>query len=468
MRILCVTSMAVACSVAACSGEGRDAGADATIDGGAGADATIDTNADATIDTNADVTIDAGSTDGDLVPTCSRLSRSGEPLDLAALAWTNGSSDPNFPAPYGALVATGDPSFVAGMSLTYPRADDFSDGARYTFFSPWGAWDSATVIGGVRTTNGISQSCAGVGRAFEMLFNHAFIQRVTAEGPPGEPTETVGPELRQPTLNSNFITRLPKGFLLGLYSESFRPQPPQQPIVTGIFERVIEVDDDGKVIVPANQVVGCHGLFNARPGRVIDAIPLDGGQLIAVQSISAPSACPRDDQPVTGPEQIHLVLRASDGSLREGGVIEQQSRRMRDIRLYPRSDGAWLVLAADSEGSGTASIAYARLDKTGSPLTSLTSLRPPTEAQQVDFIGGASLGDRLVIAAGFAAGLDRRYALYLFDERGTNIQITDTPQLLGFVRASHENRVLVSQWQPATDGGRGTTELVRYDCALGP
>src|SRR5688572_23628504 len=176
-----------------------------------------------------------------------------------ALGWTNGFGDSPY-APKGELVATGDPSVAAGVSLTYPHASDFSDAYRYTFFAPWGRWDADTVIGGISTTSRIGPSCAAAGRAFETLLGHGAIQRIPLDGPVEMPIETVDRTMLSGNLHARFLTRLPAGFLLGLYSQSFRPQPPQQPLIAGTFERVIEVDDDGKAVGPANRVVGCHGI----------------------------------------------------------------------------------------------------------------------------------------------------------------------------------------------------------------
>jgi hypothetical protein len=386
---------------------------------------------------------------------CTKLVRSGEPLDLTELGWASVAGGTPWRV-RGDLIATADPSTVAGVGVS--DVSDPDSQTHYTFFSPWGAWDRATVFGPSSVSRFMWPVCTGVGKAFEGVVNYRFVQRIPAEGCPGTPADTLAKSFPY------FLTKLPNGFLLGSWSESFQPQPPRQPFIVGVFQRVTQVDDDGNVIGPGNQLVGCTPPFGGADLFGFDAIPIEGGQFIAVQSVaSSPDACPPDDQRVSGETKIHLVRRTSAGALEETWVYNVPAT---SLHLFARGDGAWLVIANSANGdvARVSTIHLVRLDKRGVPLTPLIALPAPPGAVGGEFVAGASLGDRLFVAVGFSG----RYVLELLDEGGGLSAFVDTPQLIGLASSTLENRALVTHTSRLPDGRAGPMELSRYDCAAGP
>ena len=127
------------------------------------------------------------------------------------------------------------------------------------------------------------------------------------------------------------------------------------------------------------------------------------------------------------------------------------------VHLFPSSDGAWLVIPNQSFGNieKVSTISFARLDKSGRPLTALTPL-------QGELIAAASIGgNRLALAVRFWSGFTASYALELLDENGGLTTVMDTPRILGLVSSTTGDRLLVSQSGTALYDN--TVKIVRYD-----
>ncbi|HMI82848.1 MAG TPA: hypothetical protein VK550_02085 [Polyangiaceae bacterium] len=281
------------------------------------------------------------------------------------------------------------------------------------------------------------------------------MQTVSVGGAAGTPVRSVTDSVPNAALQPRFLVRLPQSFLLGVWSSYYQPAPPQQPFLNGLFGRLIEVGDDGHVVAPANVVIGCtnrsdyHGQYN------FDALPVEAGQILAVQSAGSASSCPADNQPVTGTSQIHLLLRTTAGTIEPVQIFAVPAT---SVHLFPSTDGAWLLVPNQSFGNVErgSTISLARLDKRGRPLTPLIAL------QDAELIAGASVGsNRLALAVRNWTGFRVTYALELLDENGSLTAIMDMPRILGLVSSTTEDRLLVSKSGTALYDN--TVQIVRYD-----
>jgi hypothetical protein len=349
------------------------------------------------------------------------------------------------------LVLTGHPLTVAVDGYTPQPAEDGSNERAYRFFAPWENWGSPGVVGPGGTLNYTLEGSisAAAGTAFETLVGNGFLLRV-AEGESVGPTVgTVLPrDVDYGTLSPEFLARLPSGFLLGNLSYQYMPSPPQQPMEVAAFVTVIEVDEQATVSPQGEQVAGCCFSYGFHPA---DAVAVDGGQLLAVSSSYPIGSCPMDLRGALQPScQTRIVRRTPPGVLEDKGAITGPPG---DLYLIARADGAWLAIAGTD-------VQLVRLDASGAVVKGPLMLPRRNGNSGARWVGGASLGDRLVVAVNF----DQGSALELLDDNGNLVDTVATPTLLGVVGSPNQDGVVATQVPATADGGRGDVQLARYDC----
>jgi hypothetical protein len=237
-----------------------------------------------------------------------------------------------------------------------------------------------------------------------------------------------------------------------MQSSASIPEGDASRVVIGAFNRVIEIGDDGNVVPPANQIVGC---LESASVSTFDAVPIDGGQLIAGLSVAAWESCPPADQGVSGVPSIHIARRTTTGAIQELHVL---TARATAVHLVASVDGPWLVItdATNRPSGGAIETSFVRLDPSGHPLTQII----PLKTAGGTFVGAASVGDRLLLAVDFGD----RAALQLIDETGALIDEVATARIFAMARAPEANRVVMTQMSTLPLGPEAPMELVRYDC----
>jgi hypothetical protein len=406
---------------------------------------------------------DAGESGPAVAPgACMGFVKSPFALDVAELGLSFGFGASVAPQ----LVQTGNPErvVVIGRSpsnyLTY-----------YRFVAPWGDWNNGQLLGQLGNLDNTVYSgtpAPGFGAAFELLVDGGYVLAIS-EGQPVPPRKE-----RVAVGVTKFLTRLPNGFLAG--GTTNPPCPPPMGGNPPCYNwspnwaklNIAETNAAGALVAGTDQLLGCSNyLLGPNPA---DAVEVDGGQLIAVVSTPDVAACNSESNSSPGGvASTRIVWRSSAGVLEPGGTVAASNL----VHLFARSDGAWLIHQF-TDPSGPPGIAFSLIGKRGQVRSGANKL--PLAARATEFptwIGGAPLGDRLVVAVNFAADssvgsnpqlpLPVSSAIELLNENGELVSSIETPALWAMVASPSGKSILVVTGDPAT-----RADLVRYDCISAP
>lgn len=388
---------------------------------------------------------------GDGAPACGHLVLAPPVLTLPVEYSFVGAPD---------LVQTGDPDTVVLRYATerFDAAATAQHACRNQFLSPWMDWSAVQLTPAIDPLEG----CAGViaaasGMSLEVLESNGFLRNIAPGQPIGDPVGTI-PGLLQGgnERQSIFLLKTDGSFLLG-DSHAFYVCPSNPPdwSCSGVqtpYVFVREVRGDGAVVPPGDQIIGCGSSEG-------DAISVEGGELIAVASSRAAGGCPPGDQLVFDRPSIRVVQRHS-GAISETAIIDVAPHDR--LRLFKRSDGAWLVYDAY----------VARLDQNG-------RLRPTPYATPrgvFDMIGVqlfpsgqpglyeqalsvATLGNRLVVTDGST--------IDLLDENAQLVDavLMDTHNARATLLGSPRGDSVIAALAITPESGTPSVQLARYNCA---
>jgi hypothetical protein len=359
------------------------------------------------------------------------------------------------------LILTGNPERVAVIGASTSSSDY---GTYYRFVTPWGDWSNGLFIGeaGYLDNNVTGAPAPGFDTAFDLLDSAGYLLRV-AEGQPVAPLNAW--RNSQPSLGVGgavFLTRLSTGFLAG--GATGEPCPPplggNPPCYNfsphWIQLSIAETDVDGTPVPGTLQSLGCSGLQGP---HFADAATVDGGEIIAVPSLGA---CPPTQAPVA--EESKVLFRSSAGAPEPGGVLAVSNT----LHLFPRSDGAWLIL-------GEYDPSFVLISKTAQIRTGPSKIPLVAGSGYPRWVGVGTLGDRVAVAINFESStamsvnpafpnpLPTLSAIELLNESGELVSSIATPPIWGMVASPSGKSILVVTGDPAT-----RTDLVRYDCVTGP
>jgi hypothetical protein len=231
---------------------------------------------------------------------------------------------------------------------------------------------------------------------------------------------------------------------------------------------IAETNAGGAPVAGTDQILGCSNYLLGFSAA--DAVEVDGGQLIALVSTPDLAACNSESNSLPGGvASTRILWRSSAGALEQGGTIVASNL----VHLFARSDGAWLIHQL-ADPSGPPGFAFSLIGKRGQVRSGPNKV--PLGAAATEFprwIGGATLGDRLVVAVNFAADssvgsnpqlpLPVSSAIELLNENGELVSSIETPPVWAVVASPSGKSILVVTGDPAT-----RADLVRYECIPSP